>query len=255
MISPLRFKEDKRLVIMKTRRKLYFLFLLLFSLILLWAFFLHEYSQNTFTQDATPQPEATNGFATPTTASALTTPSATLDIYSRDDTLPYDKLFITVERQKYKSGDLTLIIPKLNFNEPVQNGTDTASLNKGPGLYDYAQLPGKGDRNVSIAAHRNKSHNGVISEWFFYYIDTLCEGDYIYLTNQKHIYCYEYDQTTIVEENDWSPIYSQGFGCITLTSCEPIGVADHRIIVRGKLIDILPYHKSYEFQTGKSPTP
>lgn len=60
-----------------------------------------------------------------------------------------------------------------------------AALNKGPGLYEYSQLPGEGDRNVSIAAHRNKSRNGVISEWFFYYIDTLCEGDYIYLSDKN----------------------------------------------------------------------
>lgn len=181
-----------------------------------------------------------------------TTPAPTLDLYSRSTDLPYDKLFITKERKQYKNGDLTLIIPKLSLKEPVQNGTDTTSLNKGPGLYDYAQLPGEGDRNVSIAAHRNKSHNGVISEWFFYYIDTLCENDYIYLTDKKNIYRYRYDQTTIVEENDWSPIYSQGVSCITLTSCEPIGVADHRIIVRAILDDISPKSKKYVYSSSAS---
>ena len=180
------------------------------------------------------------------------TPAPTLDLYSRSTDLPYDKLFITKERKRYKNGDLTLIIPKLSLKEPVQNGTDTTSLNKGPGLYDYAQLPGEGDRNVSIAAHRNKSHNGVISEWFFYYIDTLCENDYIYLTDKKNIYRYRYDQTTIVEENDWSPIYSQGVSCITLTSCEPIGVADHRIIVRAILDDISPKSKKYVYSSSAS---
>ena len=175
------------------------------------------------------------------------TPGPTLDLYSRRSDLPYDKLFITEERQKYKSGDLTLIIPKLSLTEAVENGTSTEALKKGPGLYDYAQLPGEGDRNVSIAAHRNHSNNGVISEWFFYYIDTMCEGDYIYLTDKKKIYRYLYDQTTIVEETDWSPIYSQGVSCITLTSCEPIGVADHRIIVRGILDSIVDYDKNYTY--------
>lgn len=180
------------------------------------------------------------------------TPTATLDLYSRDESLPYDKLFITKERQKYKAGDLTLIIPKLDLKEPVQNGTDKQSLNQGPGLYEYAQLPGEGDRNVSIAAHRNKSRNGIISEWFFYYIDTLDQGDYIYLYDKKNIYRYLYDQTTIVEETDWSPIYSQGVSCITLTSCEPIGVADHRIIVRAILDAIEPYDKQYVYQSNQS---
>lgn len=175
----------------------------------------------------------------------VSTPAPTLDLYSRSPDLPYDKLFITQERKNYKTGSLTLIIPKLSLKEPVQNGTDSGSLAKGPGLYDYAQLPGEGDRNVSIAAHRNKSRNGVITPWFFYYIDTLCKNDYIYLKDKNYIYRYKYDQTTIVEENDWSPIYSQGISCITLTSCEPIGIADHRIIVRGILDAISPATKNY----------
>lgn len=182
-----------------------------------------------------------------TTKSTASSPTPTLDLYSRSEDLPYDELFITEERQAYETGDLTLIIPKLSLKEKVQNGTSKEALAKGPGLYDYAQLPGEGDRNVSIAAHRNKSRNGVISEWFFYYIDTLCDGDYIYLTDKKQIYRYIYDQTTIVEENDWSPIYSQGVSCVTLTSCEPIGVADHRIIVRATLDDIAPYNKQYVY--------
>lgn len=185
------------------------------------------------------------------TSNEACTPAPTLDLYSRLPDLPYDKLFITKERKTYQAGDLTLIIPKLSLKEPVQNGTDTTSLNKGPGLYDYAQLPGEGDRNVSIAAHRNKSRNGVISEWFFYYIDTLCENDYIYLTDKSKIYRYRYDQTTVVEENDWSPIYSQGMSCITLTSCEPIGVADHRIIIRAILDDISPKSKDYVYYSNK----
>lgn len=197
------------------------------------------------TQD---NPSPTN---TPKTTPAPTvfseTPGPTLDLYSRQDDLPYDKLFITKERQTYKSGDLTLIIPKLSLKEAVENGTDTEALKKGPGLYDYSQLPGEGDRNVSIAAHRNHSKHGVISEWFFYYIDTMCEGDYVYLTDKKKIYRYLYDQTTVVEETDWSPIYSQGVSCITLTSCEPIGVADHRIIVRSILDAIVDYDKDYTY--------
>ena len=197
------------------------------------------------TSTVTPAPSVSS------IASSLS-PTPTLDLYTCDPDLPYDKLFTTKERQLYRTGDLTLIIPKLSLKEPVQSGTDKADLSRGPGLYDYAQLPGEGNRNVSIAAHRNKSRNGVISEWFFYYIDTLCKGDYMYLVGKEHIYRYIYDQTTIVEENDWSPIYSQGFSCITLTSCEPIGVADHRIIVRGKLDAIDPYTKNYVYTDNET---
>lgn len=194
----------------------------------------------------------TNLTPIPTSSFASFSPVPTLDLYTCDPDLPYDKLFITKERQNYQTGDLVLIIPKLSLKEPVQSGTDTASLNQGPGLYDYAQLPGEGNRNVSIAAHRNKSRNGIITEWFFYYIDTMCEGDYVYLVSKDKIYRYIYDKTTVVEENDWSPIYSQGFSCITLTSCEPIGIADHRIVVRGKLDAIDTFSKNYVYTSSKT---
>ncbi len=108
--------------------------------------------------------------------------------------------------------------------------------------------PGTGNRNVSIASHRNTSRGGVIGEWFFYYIDTLTTGDYLYLVNSEFIYQYEYDQTTVVDAYDWGPIYSQGFSCLTLTSCEPIGVSTHRIIVRSKLVDIIPYSSDYVYE-------
>lgn len=220
------------------------LFLVIF-LFLLAGVFLFPFNKLETKHDSSSATDAPH--TTPAKTVPLATPGPTLDLYSRSDDLPYDKLFITEERQHYQSGDLTLIIPKLSLTEPVENSTSTEALTKGPGLYDYAQLPGEGDRNVSIAAHRNHSKNGVISEWFFYYIDTLCEGDYIYLTDKKKIYRYLYDQTTIVEETDWSPIYSQGVSCVTLTSCEPIGVADHRIIVRGILDSIVDYDTDYTY--------
>lgn len=156
-----------------------------------------------------------------------------------DDGLPHDKLFITVERQKYQDGDLTLIIPKLEKTLPVYNGVTNEDLKKGVGLYDYAQLPGEGNRNVSIAGHRNTVVAGVISDNApFYYVDTLEEGDYLYLRDDAHVYRYLYKDTTVVEPDDWGPIYSQGFSCLTLTTCEPIGPGTHRMIVRAELDEI-----------------
>ena len=73
----------------------------------------------------------------------------------------------------------------------------------------------------------------------------------MYLRDEHKIYRYIYNQTTIVEETDWSPIYSQGFSCLTLTSCEPIGVADHRIVVRATLDQISDYSSNYSYISGR----
>ncbi len=172
----------------------------------------------------------------------------TIGFVTEDDGLPHDKLFITPERQMYNSYDMRLIIPKLDVDIPILDGVDEATLNSGEGLYDYAQLPGEGNRNVSIAGHRNGiSYGQVTDNMPFYYIDTLEDGDCLYLMDYENIYRYVWDRTTIVEETDWGPIYSQGFSCLTLTSCEPIGIADHRIIVRAALAEIIPYTEDYEY--------
>lgn len=189
----------------------------------------------------TPTPVAT---PTPTPVPSPTETSPAIE----DDDLPHDKLFITVERQGYEDGDLQLIIPKLNVDVPILNGVDAKTLLRGEGLYDYAQLPGEGNRNVSVAGHRNGLKNGKITDNMpFYYIDTLEDGDYLYLRDDEHIYRYTFEDQTVVEPDDWGPIYSQGFSCLTLTTCTPIGISDHRLIVRGRLDEIIPYDKSYEY--------
>lgn len=164
------------------------------------------------------------------------------------DLLPHDKLFITAERKIYQDGQLTLIIPKLEKTLPLYNGVSSEVLKKGAGLYDCAQLPGTGNRNVSIAGHRNGIRLGVVNDNApFYYIDTLTDGDYLYLVDHDSIYRYLYEDTETVEADDWGPIYSQGFSCLTITSCTPIGVSSHRIVVRGRLDKILPWTEDFAY--------
>ncbi|MCL1804786.1 MAG: class E sortase [Clostridiales bacterium] len=169
------------------------------------------------------------------------------DVYKVEEP-PYDKLFITGERRRYKDQDLTLVIPKLNKTLPIYNGVTQEVLKKGAGLYDFAQLPGEGNRNVSIAGHRNTSRFGVITDNApFYYIDKLKDGDYLYLTDEENVYRYLYEDTRVVEADDWGPIYSQGFSCLTITSCTPIGIGSHRIVVRGRLDEIFPLSEGFEY--------
>jgi LPXTG-site transpeptidase (sortase) family protein len=163
------------------------------------------------------------------------------------DDLPHDKLFVTTERQLYKEGDLTLVIPAMDLTEPVYSGTTKAMLKKGACLYEVSQLPGRGNRNVSIAGHRNTVKNGKIVEIMFYHLDKLGEGDYFYLYDDEKVYRYLYSFTVVVEEDDWSQIYSQGYSCLTLTTCTPIGVADHRLIVRAALDGVFYYTDDFDF--------
>ena len=163
--------------------------------------------------------------------------------------LPTGKLIITKERTQYVDMALTLSIPALNLVCPVYDGTTAEILSKmGACLYEYAQLPGEGNRNTSLAGHRNTRRNGIITDQApFYYIDLLAEGDLIYLYNAESIYRYTWDSTQIVEQDDWDMIRTTGFSCVTITSCHPIGIADHRIVTRGRLDEIVPYRADYPF--------
>lgn len=58
---------------------------------------------------------------------------------------------MTDARKGYADGALRLIIPKLGVDVPVLDGVDAQTLLRGVGLYDYAQLPGEGGANTSIA--------------------------------------------------------------------------------------------------------
>lgn len=187
----------------------------------------------------TPLPEETQ--APPPTP----TPTPIPDVV---DGLPVEKLVVTPERSAYTAQQLTLTIPVLNITYAIHNGTDSETLKKGVGLYEYAQLPGEGNRNVSLAGHRNGLRNGKITDSApFYYIDTVKEGDYLYLYDSEWVYRYQYDSTWVVEPDDWGPIKTTGYSCITITSCTPIGISDHRIVVRGVLDEIFTYSKDFEF--------
>ena len=163
---------------------------------------------------------------------ALTVPAEPGEPPQEDAILyPTDRLFVTDERAAYGDGEMTLRIPRLGLDAPVLAGTGPEVLQRGVGLYEYAQLPGEGNRNVSIAGHRD------IYGAEFYYLDQLQEGDACYLNYGGREYTYIYHDTAIVEPDDWGPVYCREYGCLTLTSCDPVGTSERRIVVTARRVD------------------
>lgn len=148
---------------------------------------------------------------------------------------PEDSLFIEENRVNYNTSTLTLVIPKLEIKDSVMDGSSQTDLKYGPGLYEMSQMPGEGDRNVSIAGHRTgfgRYYN------IFKELHILEKGDLLYLYDTEFIYSYRYKETKIIEANDWSVILLQGYSCLTLTSCHPIGSNSERIVVISELISV-----------------
>lgn len=227
--------------------------LLLTSAYLFWqSGRLEDLPSPTVAATATPSPSAAPVSTAAPTPSPTEAPAPSAPALEEPAVLG-DKLFITPERQRYADGDLQLLIPTLEVDVTVLNGVDSDTLLKGVGLYDYAQLPGEGDRNVSLAGHRNWIRGGKITlDQPFSYLDTLVEGDYLYLRDADHIYQYVFDQQTVVEPDDWGPIYTQGFSCLTLTTCTPVGVSDHRLIIRARLVDTLDRTDDFVYPLNES---
>ncbi|MCI9405449.1 MAG: class E sortase [Oscillospiraceae bacterium] len=146
---------------------------------------------------------------------------------------PAGKLVVTTDREDYQSGDLRLLIPILAQDVLVQDDVDAVSLQSGPGLYEYSQLPAADvNANVSIAGHRD------VEAAEFYYIDRLSDGDLMYLLYEETVYVYLYESTEIIRLDNWNPIACKEYPCLTLTSCDPIGTFVNRIVVTGRLVDV-----------------
>lgn len=152
-----------------------------------------------------------------------------------DAKYPTDKLFKTKTRNSYEDGQMVLRVPRLDLITPILNGTQPETLDRGVGLYDYAQLPGKLNVNTSMTAHRNIE---------FEFINTITTSDMIYIEYEGIEYTYKYEDTTIVKNDDWSIIRCRDYAIVTLVSCHPINSSQQRMAVVGRLISQKPIEKA-----------
>ena len=143
-----------------------------------------------------------------------------------------------------KTGDpLTrIIMPDLDVNAIVVEGTSPAALRAGAGHYPNTPLPGAAG-NVGIAGHRTTYGRP------FNRIDELDVGDTIKLETPLAVYTYrvvrhpdhvpgacDNGACWITHPNDWSVVAPTTVGMLTMTTCHPKGSADQRLIVRAQLV-------------------
>lgn len=135
----------------------------------------------------------------------------------------------SIDRSNITDLEMIIEIPKIDVEAAVVNGTTTAYLKKGPGLYEISPLPDGKNANVLIAGHRT-----TYGAWFRR-VDKLVKGDDIIIRFGGKNYSYKVESVFIVEKNDWSVTEPQGYSALTLTACHPPGSSRQRIVVRAKL--------------------
>ncbi len=124
-------------------------------------------------------------------------------------------------------------IPRIGASYIVVNGTDTASLRKGPGLYETNPYPGA-PGTVAIAGHRTTYLAP------FRHIDRLKRGDEISVQMPYGRFTYEVQRTRIVPFTEVSVVKRIAHDQLVLSACHPLYSAAKRIVVFSKLVDAQP---------------
>lgn len=110
----------------------------------------------------------------------------------------------------------------------VVQGTDTSSLEKGPGHYPETPFPGQGG-TVGIAGHRTTYLAP------FRHIDSMERGDRIVLEMPYATFFYRVQKTAVVDPTDIGVIRDAGYERLVLSSCYPLYSAAQRFIVFARI--------------------
>jgi sortase A len=110
-------------------------------------------------------------------------------------------------------------------------GTDSASLRKGPGHYPSTTFPGL-PGTVAIAGHRTTYLAP------FRHVDELKRGDAIVLTMPYGRFAYAVQRTQIVKPTALWVTRDVGYQRLVLSACHPLYSAAERIVVFARLVRV-----------------
>lgn len=122
-------------------------------------------------------------------------------------------------------------IPRIDLDAVIVEGTDTATLRKGPGHYPETGLPGQGT-TIGVAGHRT-TYLAPFRE-----ISKLERGDEVALEMPYGTFTYEVSRTRIVEPTDVEIVRDVGRERLVLTACHPLYSAAQRYAVFARPVEL-----------------
>ena len=126
-----------------------------------------------------------------------------------------------------------IAVPRLGLNMVLVNGTDTATLRKGPGRDQRTFMPGEGEL-IYIAGHRTTYLAP------FAHIDELRPGDPVTLRMPYGNFQYRVTGHQIVDAHALWVLRSHHHEVVALQACHPRFFATHRYIVWAKPVRVTP---------------
>ena len=150
---------------------------------------------------------------------------------------PVDRVAYLARREQHQVGTGDAIghisIPKIGASYDVVQGTDEASLEKGPGHYPGTAFPGLG-QTVAIAGHRTTYLAP------FRHLDALKPGDRILVKMPYGLFTYAVQYRKIVLPTALWVTHNVGYERLVLSACNPLYSAAQRIIIFAKLKSVTP---------------
>jgi sortase A len=124
-----------------------------------------------------------------------------------------------------------IVVPRMDLNAVIVQGTDTSSLQKGPGHYPDTPYPGQGG-TIGIAGHRTTYLAP------FRHIDSMRKGDRVTLEMPYGTFTYRMQKSEIVDPSRVGIVHPVGYERLVLTACHPLYSADQRYAVFARLSGI-----------------
>ena len=121
-------------------------------------------------------------------------------------------------------------IPAIDVDAPIVHGDDWEQLKKGVAHHAGTANPGQ-IGNIVLSGH-----NDIFGE-VFRYLEELKPGDKIIVYTNQRSFTYIVSGWELVEPTQVDVMAPTTNGTITLISCHPYLVDNHRIIVKGSLVD------------------
>jgi LPXTG-site transpeptidase (sortase) family protein len=126
-----------------------------------------------------------------------------------------------------------LVIPRIELQTEVLEGTDASALEHGPGHWEESPFPGEGGRCV-ISGHRT-TFGGV-----FRRLGELQPGDTIEMHMRYGVIEYEVFDSIVVKPDRVDAVRQRGLEELSLATCHPPNSGEYRLVVQARAVGFRP---------------
>jgi sortase A len=142
-----------------------------------------------------------------------------------------------------------ILIPRIDANYVVVNGTDTEDLKSGPGIYAETSFPGLSG-TTAIAGHRTTYLAP------FRNINALEPGDHVLVYMPYAHFTYTVSGQRVVAPTDVrAAVNDVGYTRLVLSACTPLFSAEKRLLVYARLTRTVPVGAARVLPGGAVPRP